>query len=132
MGDSKPLVPRNIYTQAVVRELNAMPYDPIHHNGMRNPYSHKRILCQEDYEEYVREYVYYRLCDEILRRQYEAQLSQQVNELNRQSDSRLATQVWQLEKQHKDEINQLNTRHDETVIRLNTQHHNELVRARWR
>ena len=132
MNQSAPLVPRNVYIQAVLKELNAVPYDPLHHNGMHNPYSQKYITCSKDYEEYVREYVYYRLCDEILRRQYEAQLDHQVNELTKQSETRLALQSRQLEKRHQDEIDQLNARHHETVIRLNSQHDKELSRARWR
>lgn len=97
MEDSQPLVPRNIYTQAVVRELNAMPYDPIHHNGMRNPYSHKKIVNQEDYEEYVREYVYYRLCDEIIVKKYAEQLIQNTQ---------------QLEAKQRVEIRQINAEHE--------------------
>lgn len=95
-----PLVPQNTYTQAILKELHAVPYDPTHHNGMRNPYSHKKIMNQQDYEEYVREYVYYRLCDELVIKKYTEQLAQDVQ---------------QLETQHRSEIRQINARHEKEL-----------------
>lgn len=97
MENNQPLVPRNMYTQAVVRELNAIPYDPVHHNGRHNPYSQKAIECKEDYEEYVREYVYYRLCDEIIVQKYAEQLNQNTQ---------------QLEAKQRVEIRQINAEHE--------------------
>lgn len=106
--NSGPLVPRSAYTQAILKELNAVPYDPEHHNGMRNPYSRKIIACEDDYNEYVREYVYYRLCDEFLNQQYNSHLVFQAN---------------QLEAQHKSEIARINQEHADEVSRQ---------RRRWR
>lgn len=95
-----PLVPQNAYTQAILKELHAVPYDPTHHNGMRNPYSHKKVMNQQDYEEYVREYVYYRLCDELVIKKYTEQLAQDVQ---------------QLETQHRSKIRQLNDEHEKAM-----------------
>ena len=97
MENNQTLVPRNIYTQAVVRELNDIPYDPKHHNGKHNPYSKKIIISEEDYEEYVREYVYYRLCDEIVVKKYAEQLIQNTQ---------------QFEAQKHAEIHQINAEHE--------------------
>lgn len=126
--NSGPLVPRNAYTQAILKELNTVPYDPEHHNGMRNPYSRKRITCEDDYNEYVREYVYYRLCDEFLKQQYNVHLAFQTNQLkaqhkneiiqiNQQCDTQLALQSGQLEAQYKREIARINQEHDIEVSR---------------
>ncbi|MBD5169355.1 MAG: hypothetical protein HDT20_04450 [Oscillibacter sp.] len=106
--NSGPLVPRNAYTQAILKELNAVPYDPEHHNGLRNPYSRKIITCEDDYNEYVREYVYYRLCDEFLNQQY---------------NTHLVFQTDQLEVQHKNEIARIKQEHADEVSRQ---------RRRWR
>lgn len=81
MDKGKALVPRNMYTQAVLKELGAVPYDPKVHNRMTNPYTGTRITCEEDYLAYVREYVYYRLCDEILCARYEERLRLQTNQM---------------------------------------------------
>lgn len=74
MEQTSPLVPRNTYNQAVLEAMAATPYDPELHNGLNNPYSHKKVICEEDYYEYLREYVYYRLCDKLLEQQYDFQL----------------------------------------------------------
>ena len=94
-GNSGPLVPRNVYTQAILKELNAAPYNPEHHNGMRNPYSHTKITCKDDYNEYVREYVYYRLCDEAVKQQYDIQISLQSDQLKAQHQSEVDSLVQQ-------------------------------------
>lgn len=113
MENNQPLVPRNMYTQAVVRELNAIPYDPVHHNGRHNPYSQKAIECKEDYEEYVREYVYYRLCDQTLKEQYMHQLTLQA----KQSGEYRRNEFQKLKVQHKDEINKLKALHNKELTR---------------
>jgi len=132
MENNAPLVPRNVYTQAILKELHTVPYDPAHHNGMRNPYSQKHITCQEDYEEYVREYVYYRLCDEFLRRQYEVQMNSQTAKLSKQFDTRLATQTKKLEKQHQNEIDQIYDHYNNDFHILQAQYKKTLYAWGWR
>lgn len=119
---SGPLVPRNTYTQAILKELNAVPYDPEYHNGMRNPYSHKTITCEFDYNEYVREYVYYRLCDEILGNRYNNLLARKtaqvedehrniVIDLNRDFAKRSEAQATHIDVLRKHELELIHRTH---------------------
>ncbi len=52
------------FITAVNQELAATPYIPSIHNSLRNPYTGKVICSQADYEEYIREYTFHRLCEE--------------------------------------------------------------------
>lgn len=126
MKNNGPLVPRNVYTQAVVRELNAMPYDPTHHNGMHNPYSGKVVICKEDYEEYVREYVYYRLCEKILSDQYTHQLALETKRLSKEANDRMKRQKERLEKYHLDEVCRISDRHNAEIQTLYAQYRKTL------
>lgn len=126
MKDSGPLVPQNVYIQAVIRELNTVPYSPAHHNGRHNPYSKKMIASKDDYEEYVREYVYYRLCDRFLSEQYSRQLALETKELKKEADARLKRQKERLEKHHSNEIFQISKRHSIEIQTLYTQYRKTL------
>ncbi len=72
--ESTSLVPRSKYAPAVRRQIHDSPYNPVLHKGMRNPYTGQVISCESEYLEYQREYVYHRLCDDALRRQYSFRL----------------------------------------------------------
>lgn len=126
MENKGPLVPRNVYTQAIVRELNAMPYDPAHHNGMHNPYSGKDIICKEDYEEYIREYVYYRLCDKILSDQYTRQLALETKRLSKEATANLKRQKERLEKRNTEEICRISKHHSAEIQALYAQYRKTL------
>ena len=109
MDKGPPLVPRNIYTQAVLKEQNAAPYDPKVHNSMINPYTHKRITCEAEYNAYIREYVYYRLCDEFLRARYADELAR--------SREQFSEQLQQRARSHEAEIRQLRADHARTLTK---------------
>lgn len=83
--DSSSLVPRGELLPAVRQQISAAPYDPEKHNGMRNPYTGRTVTCEADYQAYLEEYVYHRLCDDLLRRQYDQQLRGELQRVSSQS-----------------------------------------------
>lgn len=72
------LVSQETFSREVMREAASFPYVPEEHNGKRNPYTGTKITTENEYYEYRREYVYHRLCDEMLRIQYEQKFASQI------------------------------------------------------
>ncbi len=63
---------------AVNQELADSPYVPSKYDGLHNPYTGKIVRSQADYEEYIREYTFHRLCEEGTVSAYNAKVSAEL------------------------------------------------------
>lgn len=60
----------------------SIPYNPRKHDGMLNPYTGETISGPSSYDEYLREYVYHRLCDSLASDYYERRFEECRQELS--------------------------------------------------
>ena len=59
------IVPRDSFYIEVSKELSAHPYSQSFY-GLVNPYTRREIFSQREYEEYIRESVFHRMCEEAV------------------------------------------------------------------
>lgn len=72
-------VPRDRFEREVAQWLADNPYDPGVYHRRRNPYTNQYIRDEADYEAYVREHIYHKLCEELVVSQYSSSLSRQYD-----------------------------------------------------
>ncbi len=75
-------ITKDQFLAAVNQELTVSPYVPAKHNGLRNPYTGKIVTSVADYEEYIREYTFHRLCEEGTVAAYNARITAELRRAN--------------------------------------------------
>lgn len=73
-------VKKAVHNENVQVFLEEFPYDPLRHNGTRNPYTGDVIATEDDYKRYVHEHTYCRECERVVSRYYSKSYSDRYSD----------------------------------------------------